>query len=181
MGCRRCSSESLGLKKKMHILYKYSFHRRSKPLWLGPENVNFNDLCRLWCKIQLCYWRWDLAAWFSKTTKEARLERKVCFISDAGNWVGGEWTSIQMPVPPTTDNQWAKVFIGRERGLCASAAHSALTVILKLVMWYLISIILIVLSAVNLQFQGQFVPISLRPVLRIMAADVMATVWSPCS
>ena len=34
-------------------------------------------------------------------------------------------------------------------------------------------------SAVNLQFQGWFVPISLRPVLRIMAAHV--TVWSSCN
>ena len=32
---------------------------------------------------------------------------------------------------------------------------------------------MIVLSTVNLQFQGQFVPLSLRPVLRIVAAYVM--------
>ena len=37
------------------------------------------------------------------------------------------------------------------------------------------SIILIVLSIVDLQFQGRFVPVSLRPVLRIVAAYVMAT------
>ena len=43
------------------------------------------------------------------------------------------------------------------------------------------SIILIVLSTVSLQFQGWFVPISLRPVLRIVAAYVMATAWSSCS
>ena len=40
----------------------------------------------------------------------------------------------------------------------------------------LISVILIVSSTVNLQFPDQFVPISLRPVLRIVAAYVMATV-----
>ena len=33
-------------------------------------------------------------------------------------------------------------------------------------------IILIVLSTVNLEFQGWFVPISLRPVLRIVVAQV---------
>ena len=42
----------------------------------------------------------------------------------------------------------------------------------------LISIILIVLHTVNLQFQGQFVPICLRPVLGIMAAYDMATICS---
>ena len=46
----------------------------------------------------------------------------------------------------------------------------------------LTTIILIVLSTVNnLQFQGRFVPISLRPILGIVAAYVMTTVWSSCS
>ena len=40
---------------------------------------------------------------------------------------------------------------------------------------------MIVLGTVSLQFQGRFVPISLRLVLRIAAACVMATVWSSCS
>ena len=43
------------------------------------------------------------------------------------------------------------------------------SVILKLIFGGLISIILIALSVVNLQFQGQFIPISLRPILRIVA------------
>ena len=55
-----------------------------------------------------------------------------------------------------------------------------LTVMLKLVIGGLTSIVFIVLSTVNLQFQGRFVSILLRPVLR-MAAYVMATVWSSCS
>ena len=38
-----------------------------------------------------------------------------------------------------------------------------------------------VLGTVHLQFQGRFVSISLRPVLRIVAAYVTATVWSSCS
>ena len=33
-----------------------------------------------------------------------------------------------------TDHQWAKAFVGRERGLHAETAQSALTVVLKLVM-----------------------------------------------
>ena len=37
---------------------------------------------------------------------------------------------------------------------------------------------MIVLSTIKLQFQGLFVPISLRPVLGIVAAYVMAPVWS---
>ena len=50
--------------------------------------------------------------------------------------------------------------------------QSALSVVLKLVMQWSHSIILTILSIVSLQFQGQFVPISLRPVLRIVAAHV---------
>ena len=54
--------------------------------------------------------------------------------------------------------------------------QSALIVIFKL-----ISIILIVLDTVNLQFQWPFVPISLRPLLGIVAAHVLVTVRSSCS
>ena len=49
----------------------------------------------------------------SKASKQPRwMERKFCFISDAGNWgLGGEWvgggegewrTAVQRPIPPTT-------------------------------------------------------------------------------
>ena len=68
--------------------------------------------------------------------------------------------------------------MGGGRGL-PEAARSALTVILKLVIGGLTSITVIVLSAVNLQLLGWFVPISLRPVLRVVAASyVLATVLS---
>ena len=40
---------------------------------------------------------------------------------------------------------------------------------------------MVVLGTVNLQFQGYFVSISLRPVLRIVAASVVGTVWSSSS
>ena len=71
-------------------------------------------------------------------------------------------------------------------GLHAETAQSTLIVILKLIIGGLTIVMLIVCftinckSTVNLQFHGQFVPVSLRPVLRIVAAHVMATVWSSC-
>ena len=97
---------------------------------------------------------------------------------------GGEWgeegrlLSKGRLLP--SDNQGARAFIDGGRGLRAETAPPALTVILKLVIGVL-TIILIVLGAVNLQFQGLFVPISLRPNLGIVAAYVMAAVWSSCS
>ena len=54
--------------------------------------------------------------------------------------------------------------------------ESVLTVILNLVISGLTSFILVVLGTVNLQFQGLFVSVSLRPILKIVAACVMATV-----
>ena len=42
-------------------------------------------------------------------------------------------------------------------------------------------VILIVLGTVNLLFQGPFIPIFLWSILRIVAACVLGTVWSPCS
>ena len=54
--------------------------------------------------------------------------------------------------------------------------ESALTVILKLVLSGLTSIILVVLGTVNLQFQGLFVSVSLRPILKIVADYVMAII-----
>ena len=61
-------------------------------------------------------------------------------------------------------------------GLHRETAQSALTVIFKLVTGDLTSVIVIVLDTVDLQFQGPFVPISLRPVLGIVAAYVVAAV-----
>ena len=107
------------------------------------------------------------------------VESKVCFILDAGNWREVQ-TRVQRPTHPP-DNQRARAFIGKERVLHAETAQAALTVIEKLVIGGLTSTILIVLGTVNLQFPGRFVPISLRPILGIVAAYVMATAWSSCS
>ena len=59
--------------------------------------------------------------------------------------------------------------------------HVALIVVFKLVISGLTSVIVSVLGTVNLQFQGPFVPISLWPVLGIVAGIVLGTVWSSCS
>ena len=55
------------------------------------------------------------------------------------------------------------------------------TVIFKLVISGLTSIILVVLGTVNLQFWGALVPISLGTFLGIVAAQVLGTAWSSCS
>ena len=64
----------------------------------------------------------------SKASKQARwMERKFCFISDAGNWgLGGEWagggegewrTAVQRPIPPhNLDKQRVRAFIDRFGG-----------------------------------------------------------------
>ena len=106
-----------------------------------------------------------------KTDKQARLvERKVCSTYDSGNcrW-GGVDICPNAGSPPPLATSGARGFLNR-RGLCAETAQSPLTVILKLVTSGLISIIFIVLGTVNLQLQGLLVPMSLRPVLGIMAA-----------
>ena len=72
----------------------------------------------------------------------------------------------------------ARAFIDRKMGIDVGTAQSTLTVIFKLIISGLTSVILIVLGTVNLQFQGPFVPISLRPVLRVVPAHVWGTVWS---
>ena len=57
---------------------------------------------------------------------------------------------------PPMDNQWVRAFIDRGRGSHAETVQSALTIILKLAIGGLISVILIVLGTVNLQFQFHF-------------------------
>ena len=78
-------------------------------------------------------------------------------------WGWGRRTPVQRPNPPLSpscDNPGIRAFIGEGRGLHAETAQSALTVILKLVIDGLTSVILVVISTVNLQFQGWFVSIS---------------------
>jgi len=123
---------------------------------------------------------WLLAA--QKPIKRPGWWKGKCFILEAGNLGAGSYPKADSPPPATlNDEQWTTAFTDRGRGLHAETAQLALAVVLTLVMGGLISVISIVLSTVNLQFQGQFVSISLRPVLGTVAAYVMATVRSSCS
>ena len=105
------------------------------------------------------------AAGHSKVNKQARLvERKVRFISDAGNWGSArEQTSVQRQLA----TRGARDFIDWRRGLHVDPAQSALLVIFKFILDGLTSVISIVLGTVSLQFQGPFVPISLRSILEL--------------
>ena len=83
------------------------------------------------------------------------------------------------PLPHPTNNQ--RLFYRlREGATCRNSTVSSDSH-LAVAIGGLTSIILIVLSAVSLHFQGQLVLISSRPVLGIVAAHVIATVWSSCS
>ena len=104
------------------------------------------------------------------------------FISDVSNWAGGGWwTSIQRPTPSPRAPPWARGFRARWRELHAETAWSALTVICKVVIDGVTSVILLFLRTVHLYFQGPCVPVSLRPTLRTAATYVMGTGWSPWS
>ena len=85
-------------------------------------------------------------------------------------WWKGMFVSFQMPV---TGRDWGE--IACRNSTVSSDSH------FKLVISGLTSIILIVLGTVNLQFQGPCVPISLKPLLRIVAAHIVGTVWSSCT
>ena len=127
-----------------------------------------------------------LVAQESNTERQVLDRRKDNFIEKGDN-PGEKVDSCPKETTPHCQQgtrDFKEVFpgcVGRERRLHAEAAQSALTVVLKLVISGLIGVILIVLSMVNRQFQGWFVPISLRPPFTLLAAYVMATVWLSCS
>ena len=93
------------------------------------------------------------------------MERKVCFISDVGNWQGGLWTCVQRLTPsPPQQAVGESIYRLSQQGAGGNIKkqhHHLLTVIFKLIISSLTSIILVVLGTVNLQFQGVLVPISL--------------------
>lgn len=118
---------------------------------------------------------WELAAHCSKASaREARLVgRKVCFTLEACSWrEGGLLLKGQLP----TDG--GRALKGDFRGAQAKggatrrAAHSALTVVSRLVISGLISVVLVVLRTVSLRFQVHLCFISLNPVLGL---------WQPMS
>ena len=104
-------------------------------------------------------------------------ERKVCFISDADT-VEGQLISVQR-LTPCPGNLGKSCYKWKEE-VPAETVQSALTAIFKFGHHGLASAILAVLGTVNLQFQDQFVSISLRPALGIVATPVMAIVWPSC-
>ena len=116
----------------------------------------------------------------SKASKQARLaEKKVCFISDAGNSVWGGWqTSVQRPNPPLL-RRGESIYRQSQQGRGGRGQHAETAVTcnshLQIGHQWTASIILVVLGTVNLQLQGAFVPISLWSILRIVAAQVLGT------
>jgi len=122
--------------------------------------------------------RWSPAVRCPKASKLAKLvEREVYFRCQQLGVLGGK-TSVQRLTPPQLAISGARAFIDRNRGqLQAETAQLAPTVIFKLVICGLTSIIMVVSRTINLQFQGLFVPISLRPILRILAAYVWVKSW----
>ena len=111
---------------------------------------------------------------------EARLvERKACFILEAGIREGRGERSTDACLKASSPH-WqsgGKSFYRWKKGVtCRNSSQLLQSSWLKLVTSDLTSIIVIVLSTVNLQSQS--VPISLRSVFRIVTAYIMATVWS---
>ena len=95
------------------------------------------------------------------------------------NQGGGDrdWTPVQGRLPTHSHLSELEISLA-EGGSSTKKEQSALTVVLQLVISGLTGLILIVLSAVNLLYQGRLLPLSLRPVLRTAATYVMARAWS---
>ena len=84
----------------------------SKPISLWP------------CYRKVCVW--GLAAHCLKASKQVRLvEKKVCFISYAGNWQGQWQTSVQRPTFTPHDKQVVRVYRQSGRGLHAEIVQSS--------------------------------------------------------
>ena len=78
-------------------------------------------------------------------------------------WWKGKFALFQMPA--TGGGQGVRGFINRAWRANAETEQSSLTVIFRLVLGGLTSIILVVLGTLNLLFRGPFVLFSLWPVL----------------
>ena len=142
----------------LHLLYIYIYTHRDKHIL---HNTKLSSYCN---------WKWGLVTHCLKANKGARLvERKACYMLDAGNW-GGGWTHVQRLTPSPSGQSVDKSFYRQRQRITCRNRQSALTVILNWSCGGLTSTILTVLSTINPQFQGWFVPICLRPILRIVAA-----------
>ena len=115
---------------------------------------------------------WSPTACHSKANKQSKLgERKVYFISDAGNWCWGVMNACPKADSPHGQLEGESFYRWKEGATCRNSIVTSDS--FRLIISGLTSIILIVLGTVNLHFQGRFISISLRPVLRIVAVYVM--------
>ena len=146
---------------------------------LLPPASPAQDTWEATCRIS-GYQKWGPAACGLKAKKRGKVGGKKSLLY-FGYWQPGEDGLLSagcLPPHPLITYQWARaLYRQRERAMCRNSNQLCQS------SWNwscggLISVILIVLSTVNLQFQSQFVSISLRPVLGIVAAYVMATVCS---
>ena len=129
-------------------------------------------------KSSLCNWKWVLTAHHSKVIK-GRVGGKENLLRFGWWQLAGRADSCpKASSVPNPNNQRARAFIGWEGELHVDTTQSALTVILKLVFSGLTSVLLIVLMTMKLQFQGHFAPMFFWPILEIVAAYVVTTVWS---
>ena len=119
-------------------------------------------------KMYRYYWKWGSGCLPLKSQNESRLmERKVCFILDAGNrgWWGQ--TPIQRPTPPTARTTRRQEFYRLGEGTTRRNSKGSSDGIrpgpVTSDQCHLDA-----LNTVSFQFQGQSVPISLRPVLTIV-------------
>ena len=112
-------------------------------------------------KTLICYWKnvEGPAAHLSKANRQSKLvERKVCFISDASRWCREEGGHLSKGWFPPSGSHWGKSFYRQTEGTYAETVQSVLTVIFKLIICGLTSMILVVLGTVNLQFQVHLFP-----------------------
>ena len=146
---------------------------------LLPPASPAQDTWEATCRIS-GYQKWGPAACGLKAKKRGKVGGKKSLLY-FGYWQPGEDGLLStgcLPPHPLIAYQWARaLYRQRERAMCRNSNQLCQS------SWNwscggLISVILIVLSTVNLQFQSRFVSISLRPVLGIVAAYVMATVCS---
>ena len=146
---------------------------------LLPPASPAQDTWEATCRIS-GYQKWGPAACGLKAKKRGKVGGKKSLLY-FGYWQPGEDGLLStgcLPPHPLIAYQWARaLYRQRERAMCRNSNQLCQS------SWNwscggLISVILIVLSTVNLQFQSWFVSISLRPVLGIVAAYVMATVCS---
>ena len=131
----------------------------------------------LWsCYRKVCVW--GLAAHCLKASKQVRLvEKKVCFISYAGNWQGQWQTSVQRPTFTPHDKQVVRVY--RQSGRGVTCRNS--TVIFTLVMSGLTRVILVTFSSVqSLSHVWLFLPHGLQHARLPCPSPAPATCSNSC-